>query len=47
MPTHSGDFNPSVKASLFTETSEQADELSKLPSRSFFDVSSSFDLLRK
>ena len=31
MPTHSGDFNPSVKASLFTETSEQADEFLSCP----------------
>ena len=47
MLTHSGDFNPSVNvSSLFTETSEQA-ELSKLPSQSFFDASSSLDLLLK
>ena len=47
MLTHSGDFNPSVKgSSLFTETSEQA-ELSKLPSRSFFDASPSLDLFFK
>ena len=47
MLIHSGDFNPSVKgSSLFTETSEQA-ELSKLPSRSFLDASSSLDLLLK
>ena len=47
MLTHSEKFNPSVKgSSLFTETSEQA-ELSKLPSQSFFDASSSLDLLLK
>ena len=47
MLTHSGDFNPSVKgSSLFAETSETA-ELSKLPSRSFFDASSSLELLLK
>ena len=47
MLTHSVDFGPSVKgSSLFIETSEQA-ELSKLPSRSFFDASSSLDLLLK
>ena len=45
MLTNSGEFNPSVKG-LFTETSEQA-ELSKLPSQSFFDASSSPDLLLK
>ena len=47
MLTHSGDFNLSVKgSSLFAETSETA-ELSKLPSRSFFDASSSLELLLK
>ena len=47
MLTHSGGFNPSGKgSSLFTEASEQV-ELSKLPSRSFFDASSSLDLLLK
>ena len=47
MLAHSGDFNPSEKGSLlFTETSEQA-ELSKLPSRSSFDASSSLNLLLK
>ena len=47
MLAHSGDFNPSEKGSLlFTETSEQA-ELSKLPSQSFFDASSSIELLLK
>ena len=47
MLSHSRDFNPSAKgSSLFTETSKPA-ELSKLPSRSFFDASSSFNLLHK
>ena len=47
MLTHSGDFKPSVKgSSLFAETSETA-ELSKLPSRSFFEASSSLELLLK
>ena len=47
MLTHSRGFSPSVKgSSLFTETSEQA-EVSKVPSRSFFDASSSLDLLPK
>ena len=47
MLTHCRDFNPSVKgSSLFTKTSEQA-ELSKLPSRSFFDAFSLLDLLLK
>ena len=47
MLTHSGDFKPSVKgSSLFAETSETA-ELSKLPSQSFFEASSSLELLLK
>ena len=47
MFTHSGNLNPSVKgSSLFTETSKQA-ELSKLPSRSFFDDFLLLDLLLK
>ena len=47
MLTHSRDFKPSVKgSSLFAETSETA-ELSKLPSRSFFEASSSLELLLK
>ena len=47
MLTHSGDFKPSVKgSSLFAETSETA-ELPKLPSRRFFEASSSLELLLK
>ena len=47
MLTHSRDFKPSVKgSSLFAETSETA-ELSKLPSRSFSEASSSLELLLK
>ena len=47
MLTHSGDFKPFVKgSSLFAETSETA-ELSKLLSQSFFEASSSLELLLK
>ena len=47
MLTHSSDVKASVKgSSLFTETSETS-ELSKLPSQSFFEASSSLELLLK
>ena len=47
MLIHSKDFKPSLKrSSLFAETSETA-ELSKLPSRSFFEASSLLELLPK
>ena len=47
MLAHSGDLKPSVRgSSLFAETSETA-ELSKLPSPSFCEASSMFELLLK
>ena len=47
MLTHCRDFNLTMKgSSLFTETSGET-ELSKLPTRSFFDASSLLDLLLK